>query len=207
MRYLQNERGIALVMVLVFAMVGLAIVSGMLFMLTQGTVMSGANKMFRSADEAGLGGVNIAVDMVKNRGWSSIAVVDATLGNCLQDKLNLTRGWSTNSSNWLNCNAQQSTSVNRLSFDPTVSPDITRTLNGPAGTTFTMQAKIVDTVQGNTDVGGLVGSGQLGGTGVVASTSGQVTPPTISYLYRIEVQTQNLANPSEVSRYSALYAH
>ena len=205
MRYLQNERGIALVMVLIFAMVGLAIVSGMLFMLTQGTMISGTNKMFRSADEAGLGGVNVIVDMVKNRGVANLGTLPFTLDACLQDKLTLSRGTGA-PSGWVNCNAAV-LPIDRLSFDPTISPDITRTLNGPAGTTFTVQAKIVDTVQGNTDVGGLVGSGQLGGTGVVASTSGQVTPPTISYLYRLEVQTQNTANPSEVSRYSALYAH
>lgn len=205
MRYLHNEKGIALVMVLIFAMIGLSIVSAMLFMLTQGTVMSGANKMFRSADEAGLGGVNVVVDMVKNRGTTSLGTLPFALDACLQEKLTISRG-TTAPTGWVTCNAAIMP-VDRLSFDPTVSPDLTRDLPGPPGTTFTVQAKIVDTVRGNSDVSSLVASGSLGGAGTVASNSGQVTPPPIPYLYRIEVQTQNVANPSESSRYSALYAY
>ncbi|MBA4371561.1 MAG: hypothetical protein C0402_01725 [Thermodesulfovibrio sp.] len=210
MRYIQNEKGVALVMVLIFAMVGLAIVSAMLFMLTQGTMMSGANKMFKSADEAGLGGVAAAVDMVKNRGITNLGTV--VLDACLQDKLTLTRGtWGT--TNWVNCtppviNTADSAKRHSFTIEATNDiPDVTRNFPGPPGTTFTMQAKIVDTVRGNSDVSGLVTSGSLGGAGTVASNSGQVTPPPIPYLYRIEVQTQNTANPAENSRYSALYAY
>lgn len=212
MRYLHNEKGIALVMVLIFAMIGLSIVSAMLFMLTQGTVMSGANKMFRSADEAGLGGVNVVVDMVKNRGISTTPLVTINLDDCLRDKLTISRGTGA-PSGWVNCNQpvlSAADSAKRHSFD--IEPagdivDLTLPLPGPPGTTFTVQAKIVDTVRGNSDVSGLVTSGSLGGAGTVASNSGQVTPPPIPYLYRIEVQTQNVANPSESSRYSALYAY
>lgn len=205
MRYLQNEKGIALVMVLVFAMIGLSIVSAMLFMLTQGTMMSGSNKMFRSADEAGLGGVSVVVDMVKNRGTTTMGTLPFTLDACLQEKLTRSRE-ATAPDGWETCKIVVP-GVDRLSFDPTVSADLTRDLPGPPGTTFTVRAKIVDTVRGNSDVSGLVTSGSLGGAGTVASNSGQVAPPPIPYLYRIEVQTQNDANPSESSRYSALYAY
>lgn len=217
MRYIQNEKGIALVMVLIFSLIGLAIVSAMLFMLTQGTLMSGTNKMFRSADEAGLAGVNVAVDMVQNRGVPSLGTLafgPLTGDACLSDKLTIGRGTGAPSAltPWLNCYAQlQGTlagqpQADRFAYDPTINPDITRLLAGP-GTTFTAQAKIIDTVQGNTDVSGLVGSGQLGGAGVVAASGGQVSPPAVPYLYRIEVQTQNNNNPAEVSRYSVLYAY
>lgn len=92
-------------------------------------------------------------------------------------------------------------------MDPASSWDMSATLPGPPGSDFVTYMKIVDTVEGNTEVGGLVGTGELSGTGVVASASGQVTPPAIPYMYRIEVQTQNTVNPTERSRYSALYAH
>lgn len=209
MRYIQNERGIALVMVMVFALIGLAIVSAMLFMVTQGTMMSGSNRLYRSADEAGLGGVNVALDMVKNRG---VAMPGTTLtfglDACLNDKLTIAREpKGALASLWLNCNnPPQPAGVDRLSLDPITNSDISQDFNGP-GTTFRSQAKIVDTVRGNTDVSGLVTSGQLGGSGVVNASGGQVSPPAIPYLYRVEVQTQNQANPAEVSRYSALYAH
>ncbi len=210
MRYLQNEKGIALVMVLVFAMIGLSIVSAMLFMLTQGTMMSGSNKMFKSADEAGLGGVSVVVDMVKNRGTTTMGTLNLALSNCLTEKLTISRETGV-PTGWVECNNAVALTANPpvdpLSFDPMISPDLTRDLPGPPNTTFTVRAKIVDTVRGNSDVSGLVTSGSLGGAGTVASNSGQVAPPPIPYLYRIEVQTQNDANPSESSRYSALYAY
>jgi hypothetical protein len=104
---------------------------------------------------------------------------------------------------WTDCNADPT----RLTMDPSSSWDFSSTLPGPPGSDFITRMKIVDTVQGNTDAGGLVGSGELSGAGVVASTSGQVTPPAIPYMYRIEVQTENNNNPSERSRYSVLYAY
>ena len=68
MKLLRNEKGIALVMVLIFSLIGLAIVSAMLFMLTQGTRISGSLKIYKSGDEAGLGGTFTIAEMIKNKG-------------------------------------------------------------------------------------------------------------------------------------------
>jgi len=222
MKLIRNEKGIALVMVLIFSLIGLAIVSAMLFMLTRGTMMSGSFRIFKSADEAGLGGTIDVTDMIRNRGVApSLATLPFGLlaaDPCLQQKLSIARG-TTSPSGWTSCNAI----ANRLSMDPTAEDpncpldpvsnkhycaDMTVDLAGPLGTTFRTYTKIVDTVQGNSDVSALVtGGGQLGGQGVVASNSGQVSPPSVPYLHRIEVQTQNRANPNEKSRYSVLYAY
>ena len=218
MRHIQNEKGIALVMALLFALIGLAISSAMLFMLTQGSLMSGAFKTYRSADEAGLGGAALVTEMIKARGTApGLTVLPFGLDACLTQKLSISRGVAS-PLGWTSCTVANRLSMDPLAEDDTNCPldpgsgkhicaDMTADLPGPAGSSFRTYTKIVDTVEGNTDVGGLVGSGELGGAGVVASTSGQVTPPAIPYMYRVEVQTQNTANPSERSRYSVLYAH
>lgn len=196
-------------MVLIFAMIGLAIVSAMLFMLTQGTRTSGAFKIYKSADEAGLGGTIATVELIKTvRGLSApppnlpfgLPGSGAGLDLCLLEKLN---GCSGNPCvpGWADCTAA------RLSMDPTVSWDYFIDLPGPFGTSFRAYSKIVSSVQGNTDTSGLVTTGQLGGAGVVASASGMVSPPAVPYLYSVEVQTQNAANPMEKARYSTLYAY
>ncbi|MBI5100249.1 MAG: hypothetical protein HZB33_00205 [Nitrospirae bacterium] len=198
-RYIGNEKGIALVMVLVLSMIALAIVSALLYMLTQGTRVSGYHKVFKSADEAGIGGVSAVREMIKNRGtltWTSVMQ-----NACLTQKLSTTGGSSVPST-WPSCGADQ------LSEDPTVSPDMTVDLPGPPGTSFKTYIKIIDTIQGNTDPGGLVLSDDLRTEGVVTATADiSFTPPPIPYLHRIEVQTQNTANPRERSRYSVLYGY
>lgn len=116
---IRNEKGIALVMVLIFSMIGLAIVSAMLFMLTQETMMSGTNKVYRSADEAGLGGVNVAVDMVQNMGAANptnlqgnLLIDTAAADACLNDKLTITRMIGTG---WADCTGQVVNTPTRMS--------------------------------------------------------------------------------------------
>ena len=93
-------------------------------------------------------------------------------------------------------------------MDPTVDPDMTIDLPGAQlGTTYRVFSKIVDTVEGNSDTGGIVPVGTLSGGGVVTAAGGMISPPQIPYLYRIEVQTQDTANPRERSRYSVLYGY
>jgi hypothetical protein len=207
MKLIRNEKGIALVMVLVFSLIGLAIVSAMLFMLTLGTGTSGHLKVYKSTDEAGVGGTVTAAEMIKNRGaLPSLASQPFGLDACLQQKLNTPRGTAAITL-WTSCNNDPT----RLSMDPTVSADMTVDFPGQSGITYTAYTKIVDTVQGNTDTSGIVDQGhKLGGTGVIQSASRtENSPPPIPYMYRLEIQTQNKANPtgSEQSRFTALYAH
>ncbi|MFI5294084.1 MAG: hypothetical protein ACHQ0Y_03570 [Thermodesulfovibrionales bacterium] len=206
MKLIRNEKGIALVMVLIFSLIGLAIVSAMLFMLTQGTRISGSLKIYKSGDEAGLGGTLTLAEMIKNKGLApALTTQPFGLDACLQQKLSTSRGAGTTLATtlWTICKADPT----RLSLDPTVSPDMTVDFPGPPGITFRAYTKIVDTVKGNTDTSGIVTSGQLGGTGVVEAAGGQSFAAANPYLYKLEIQTQNLTNPTEKSRYSALYAH
>ncbi len=224
--YIKNEKGIALVMVLILSLIGLAIVSALLFMLTQGTIMSGGQKFYRTAEEASYGGMELATAYLGNRGllnipaggafsWTSgpfasgcncgdpydpddnlDRITNARSGRC--DKLcNPSSQWTAASLGYAVADAQ--------ALDPTLRPDFQFRL-GITPATFDIFAKIVDTVQGNSDTSGLVTSGELGGAGVVASNTGLISPPHNPYLYRLEVQSQATNNPRERARLSVLYA-
>lgn len=203
MRHIKNDKGIALVMVLVLAFLALSIVSGLLFMVTQSTRLSGYHRFFRTAEEAGIGGTEIAAEFIINRGspftWTTTSTSSL---NCLTQKFNTPRlgTWST-IDNWNLCVG------NDALMDPTINPDLRFNLPNPQ-TTFGVFVKIVDTVEGNSASGALItGGGALGGAGVVAASTGIVNPPHNPFLYRLEIQSQNANNPREVSRFSGLYAY
>ena len=211
MKKIRNEKGVALVMVLVLSLIGLAIVSALLFMATQGTKMSGYYKFFRTADEAGISGVETTADFMKNviqgspdltpglRGWGTVALTADSA--CLFQKLNVSKGWGTFSAGWSSC------SVSEMSLNAASNADFsyqTNPSNSLGIPNFAVFSKIVDTVRGNTGVN--TGGPALRTRGVVSGDAGEIYPQTIPDLYRIEVQAQDAINPREVSRYSLLYA-
>lgn len=216
---LKNEKGIALVMVLVIALIALVMVSALLYMMTQGTTMSGGQKFYRTAEEASYGGMELATGYLANRGLLNIAALGLGFTdncNCVDpyvynDNIDRITGARSDrcdklcnpTANWQNGAA--ATNAQRALDNLPTSSDFSFVL-GVEPATFTVFAKIVDTVQGNSDVGGLVTSGSLGGAGVVASTTGMVTPPHNPYLYRLEVQSQATTNVRERARLSILYA-
>jgi hypothetical protein len=195
---MKNERGIALVMVLIFSLIALAIVSALLFMITQGTQLSGGQRFYKTAEEASLGGTEIAMAFIMNRGIAPAlpGILTGTGAGtssaaCMTQKLTLSRAA------WAGCAAAD------MTLDAAINSDMRFDL-GP----FRVFTKIVDTVEGNSDVAGLVtGGGELGGAGVVAANSGMVSPPHIPYLYRMEVEATASANAREKSRLSVLYAY
>ena len=220
-----NEKGIALVMVMVLAMISLAIVSAMLFMATQGTVISGAQKFYSTAEEASIGAAELSTLYLSSSGTFNLLGVgisqrcncgdpmvttdniDKLTGarSCRCDKLcNATADWPTS------CDENSATGI-QVSLDP-ASP-LTRIDGTPANDftfalgKFTLYTKIVDTVRGNTEQGTIVASGELGGSAVSAGAGGIITPPHSPYLYRMEVQAEATDNPREMSKISVLYAH
>ncbi len=235
MKLLKNESGVALVMVIIIALIGLVMVSTLLFMVTQGTRISGAQRVFRSADEAGLGGAQIATQIIKDNvfnakqpGNSLVPITSGVLSvafynndtsdQCVKQKLMFPRGtWATSNPQaynplaydptayyWPACAGARATTIDAFTSPP--SEDFKFDLPGASpGQTFTVYAKIIDTVKGNTEEGGI--GGKLGGAGVVSSMEGEITPLASPSLYRIEVQAQDATNPQQRSKYSVLYAH
>ena len=77
-----NQRGVALVMVLILAVISLAMVSVMIYLVTQGTRFSGFYKRYETAREAGIGGAEIAGALIMGRGLnnSGLTLTSTSIG-------------------------------------------------------------------------------------------------------------------------------
>lgn len=212
MKLRRNDKGIALVMVLVITLIGLAVVSMLLYVVTAGTRSSGGYRFLRTADDVAVGGTEIATEFIKNRGLPAANLLNTgglyvTLSSCLQDKLMQARGAHFLSPQWNSCTTAQQPPDLMLNADK--SPDLQYDTTNVAGLPqYTVFVKIVDTVEGNSSNGGLVtGGGSLGGEGVVAATTGLISPPHNPYLYRVEVEARNKERTAERALYSGLYVY
>lgn len=203
----KNEEGIALVTALLLTLISLAIILGAIYLVTQGTKMSGLQKRYATALEASHGGVEIITQNIIPKtiggavGLSSLAIAGIVNPNpnvpdsCFQTKLTQPAG------NWVSVGSCPAASS---SIDPTNTWDVQLTLNGGANqSSLLVSVKIVDTQPGNTDTSGI----SLLGSGVVGSQSGIITPQHVPYMYRIEVESQRSTNPDEKANLSAVYAY
>jgi hypothetical protein len=194
---LLNNKGIALVMVMILSLISLAIMSGLIYMVTSGTQVSGIGKRYSTALEAGKSGRDVVYQVLSARGdpfsVAEAAVFSFSITNpgCLSQKLDFA------TATWGGCDS----TIDIITEPPNANTyDMILQLgNNPAYTVYT---KIVDTVVGN--------SGKDEGllkTGVVISNPGEVTVVSIPYLYTIEIVAENAANPMERSRLSVLYQY
>jgi cellobiose-specific phosphotransferase system component IIC len=215
-KILGNEQGVALVTSLMLTLIALMISLVMLYMVAQGTRMSGMQKRYKNSVEAAVGNVDIVtMDIIpylmsftsgytgtagyyQNNLTASInAAISPTVlvsDACLNEKLTKpTPLWSA-----------ACTSANR-SVDAKQSADISVILRSQitglgAVTGFRVYSKIISTTIGSSDLSGRNLEGQ--------STTGQ--PPQdvgAPYLYRIEVTGERESNPLERSNISVLYAY
>jgi len=200
---IKNENGIALVMILILSIICLAIIATLIYFVTQGTKISGMEKRYKTAIEASIGGANITYQLIGSRGDTSNPVHPANLGltnlvitsaACVTAKLNT----ATSATNWADCSDYNKASS--LTID-TSDPD-TYDMSFVLGTN-NVYAKIVDTVAGNS-------SGDLGLAKrwvVNPKNKGEIQVPHIPYLYTIEIQSENTAQPAERAKLSLLYAY
>lgn len=192
----RNEKGIALVMVLVLSAIMLAIIAALVYMLTSGTQVSGMQKRYKTALEASKGGNDAMYEVIRTRGNSDIPTTICTetetwTTTCENDKLNKpTASWNAACDSTMTINIATATTYDMYC------------LLGTSSNQYTAYAKIVDTVEGNSgaDLG-------LTKSGVVASNSGEVTVMNIPYLYTIEVDAENASNPAERGKLSVLYQY
>lgn len=219
-KILKDEKGIALVTSLMLTLITLGISMLMLYMVLQGTQMSGAQKRYMNSLEAATGAVDIVtkdalpylMGIVNDAIITSNYISDSDNGlvsklpldsltagvtdACLKAKL------TSPSTAW----AAASCPSNSTTTNAKDSPDLTFVLkskvpakfNEPAG--FKVYSKIVATTPGSTDTSGRNFEGM--------STTGQ--PPQdvgAPYLYRIEVTGERESNPQEKANLSVLYAY
>jgi len=232
MKLLRNQKGIALVMVLVLAMIALSIVSALLFMLTKETVLSGSERFYRTAEEASTGGAELVMQYLGSGGYLNIPASQGNIflypQNCsCGDPYNYNDNVERNgahsdrcdklcnpTSAWPSTFDESSTGGLQVSLDPTAkrldgkdSADLRFRL-GVSPQTFDIYAKVVDTVQGNSEMSALItGGGELFGGGSEHGDANQVSPPHNPYLYRVEIRAQSTNNPRERARISMLYAY
>lgn len=193
---LGNERGIALALVLVLSVIALGVMTALIYMLTSGSQISGVQKRYRSAAEAGKGGTDIIFQTIAARGNLSLTT-SASFQNlstfadpCLTDKLTkATANWNAACDKSVTINPATTTTYD-MKFDIGTDP------------VYTVYTKIVDTVEGNSapDTG-------LQKSGVVSTNTGEVTVKSVPYLYTIEVDAGNASNPTERSKLSVLYQY
>jgi len=200
-----DEKGIALVMVLILSAIALAIMAALIFMLTSGTQVSGGAKRYRTALEAGKAGSDVTFQMIAARGKPDmpdlpnfeIPAEDVGGYDCLIEKLNT----STMQGDGVTLNWSASCSKD-MTIDPADASTYDMTFDIGVLPTYTVFSKIVNTVEGNS-------AGSIGLTtgGVVASNSGEITVMSRPYLYTIELEARNSANPSERAKLSVLYEY
>lgn len=219
MNKIKNENGIALVTALMFTLITLGMVMMLLYVVTQGTKTTAANKRYKTSLEASYGAVELLqkdiIPRMMNFSSASSGVagiqamnfpglmttITSAKADCLYQKLNKT-SWDS-----AKCDGTTKSTV------ASVSPDITFNLkatNDPLG--YNVYTKIVDTRCGGTssdpcsnsdpNSGGIKGIEQ-GGTGTVAEKTAVGKPA----YYRIEVKGERAGNPVEKSEISVLYAY
>jgi hypothetical protein len=186
MKTLRNEKGFALAFVLILAAIALAMTLGMLSMVSRGSFVSGQQKRYRTAVEAGRGGVESMLQLIKSRG---IAAGYMTVSN--QASLDAKLGTPTTA--WIALD-------NAITIDP--DDPSTYDMRVDLGATYRVYSKIVDTVEGNS-----AASDELLKTGVVNTSSGEVVVVGIPYLYTIEVLSQSRTNATERSKFTVLYQY
>jgi len=204
MKKIRNEQGIALVTALMLTFLSLVIILALMYIISQGTKVSAANKRYKSALEASYGGAEVFTKQIIPQllgvgGAASLTTILAggtpVFGDtaCVQNKLNLAP------EQWASCGAAAKTMDAKSAFDAQF------TLRGQAGQpNFNIYAKIVDTQQGNSDTSGedMIGSGAG-----VAGINVAVAPKHMPATYRIEIQGERATNPLEKAKLSILYAY
>lgn len=203
-RFLHREEGVALVISLLMTLISLSIVMSVMYMITQNIQRTGALKRYKTALEASYGGTDIVMKellpQVLRNFASPKAFLESTYGTsinlsvlatnaCLNDKLTKeTASWGSACSSSVSAKSEADFSL--------MMPSAT------GGQPYAIYSKIIDTVNGNTDVSGV----ELEGAGV-AETLSVITPQHIPYVYRLEIQAEKVTNATEQANMSVLYAY
>ena len=211
---ISSEKGVVLVVVLVLCAVSLALMTALIYMITTGTRVSGLQKRYKTALEAGLGGAEVFYQVIALRG--QIADINSFKSTLNSYGLNAdindppacegTNGGTTYNGIRAKIMASNSTWVPNCDSSLTIDPLDSNTYDMKAelGTTtkYNVYAKIVSTFDGNSgaDTG-------LLNKGVVSANTGEVTVQSIPYLYTMEVVSENTANPDERAKLSVLYQY
>ncbi len=185
---LNSQKGIALVTALLLALIAMAIVTAAIYMIIQGTELSGIKKRYTTALGASKGGTEASALLISL--YASVPS-DLVLLTSIKDQTCLEAKLLNRKSDWPST-CDKGETVTNTSYD----------IRFDFGNYFTY-GKIVDTIPGNT----LIGE-SLEVKGVVSGQSGYIKNPTaVPYMYRLEVRSENKDNPQDSADITALYAN
>ena len=198
----KDQEGVALLMTLMIAAVALAVMGSLMTIMVMGTRISGLNKRFTTALEAGKGGQAVVLEYIGTRGnpdddfMDSISWDDTGISNtCLYDKLNrATEDWDDT------CNALTTIDAgteDTYDFKFELPP-------------YTIYSKIVNTIEGNTGPTQTSASFVTQGVTTAGGGGGEGSYDVVQvpYLYTIEMDARRGTRAdSEKARLSVLYQY
>lgn len=197
LKNLGKNKGIALVTALMFTLIALGIILGTYHMLMRSTELSGLFKRYQTAQEAALGAFEFFTKEFMRRTLQGenmnlpapvFSPTEAVNFNCIRTKLTA----APSENGYTNCTG------NSTGLNPSDQPDLIFHFNP-----FVAHLKITDTLEGNTDIGGV----SLVGSGVVEAGATFISPPHIPYLYRIDILAQRESGAIERSWITGLYSY
>ncbi|MDD2542228.1 MAG: hypothetical protein PHH28_14480 [Desulfuromonadaceae bacterium] len=215
MKLLSNQKGIALITSLMLTLITLTIVMYLLYMITAGTKMSGANKRYKTVLEASYGSTDLVLKEMIPIMFSGLTTPGATLSaSGFSSLLNLSHSSDACLNQKLTLPSSKWDAACSSSPDATVGADITLRLNSTSSDQFTIYTKIVETICSDPrpyPEGSCTGSDLSGieGLDAGASVSGGIMGVVVQHLpatYRIEVQGER-GNTQERAKLSILYAY
>ena len=221
---IRNDKGFALVMVLLISIIVLSMATALIYMVTTGSQISGIDKRHMIA-LAATGEAGIVSQLINRRDGTLEAALDAALNYNSQTPNtcnnvgaftlpDLTTCTDLGNYNSLEAKIKLPTACWSATCDTslTIDPNNSNTYDfryDVAG--YRTYGKIVDTTLGNTTSGsggGSAGNRDLVVTGTVLNDPGQSGgSPTIPYLYTIELHAQSINNPTEKVKLSILYQY
>lgn len=234
MKYLREESGMALVMALILAVVTLTFSAALIFMVTQGTRMSGLERRYATALDAAKGGVAVITETIDRGGEISDSGITPEKPECLGEKLyKKTTLWDAD-----NCDLADRHAM-RTDYDKGKDTDYMRKypdikfyvkasdLEGE----YAVYMKIIETIEGNSQPirassgggggasihgrGKIEVSAVVGGNG--SNSSSAIVPMHMPFLYTVEVLSEKRNKDDDLNaqreakdakaRMIVLYAH
>jgi hypothetical protein len=226
MKYLRNEKGVALITAIMFTALSLVLCMSLLYMVTSGIQSSGALKRYRTALDATYGGTEIMVKDIINASFGFKDYLSVHPTATFPDYLKSTMGVLSSNAYVSPCmyermtlpRSQWSTSCANVTISPKNNPDVTFELNASSGSPYIVYTKIVDTMErkflvlGSSGAETVVMAGNsdtstISLEGGSTTEGGQVTVPHYPYVYRVEIQGEKKQNPLEKANVSVMYAY
>ena len=208
---LRSERGAVLIVVVVLSAIALILATTLTYMVMMGTQITGMEKRYRTARDAGFGGwetMKQFIDLQNKSGDISTYLTSlSTMHPVLQANSNSCSGPSYPSGwmakvmvpkdLWSGCNSD-------ITIDPSNPNTYDIYLEVGSGNVYRIYGKIVHNFQGNT--GGGYDSNVRTKSGVVSS-GGDLEVPVSPTMYAVEVEAVSKTDPNERAKLSILYQY